>query len=388
MEDDWNVAAMATDTFGITEMMASSTCDVIFSTDPPAPLVSVWTQCDDPPTCDRGVNTNDLDDLAEEFMKMKSTRRRKKKRKRRACRAKDVCEHQQRAQRAELNLLSFQLNMCRVYCWRRFYDSAEGERAAAQCRSELPPNVSIVLQKLDSDFAEMKDQILEGVPLEQLSPLTVISDSIITGGGYVPAQILSDLMTCHHRKHFSTSSHQDDVVETLTSSGLILNSFTQAQSQTSRGGASGRKVKIDKVPVKISVCLVPQDKGAAAARDLNLNEAWFDAEEDLGPDEDQGPSEDLGPHEDMDPQEDLGQIQDQASASVTKLKPSRSKSCSSDELSSERVSSATRRTEVSMAPTAMGTCVACHYGTMGSFDALMSQLTCSTHTTDMQSSTP
>lgn len=60
----------------------------------------------------------------------------------------------------------------------------------SHCRLKEPPaNIVTVLQKVESDYKHMRDKILAGVPLEQLKPLSVDCEKIITGGSYIPTQV-------------------------------------------------------------------------------------------------------------------------------------------------------------------------------------------------------
>lgn len=45
------------------------------------------------------------------------------------------------------------------------------------------------MQKLESDFTQMRAEILAGVPLTQLKPLFVDCGRIMTDESYVPAQV-------------------------------------------------------------------------------------------------------------------------------------------------------------------------------------------------------
>lgn len=55
---------------------------------------------------------------------------------------------------------------------------------------DLPANIVGVLQKLESDYSESRDKILQGVPLEQLRPLSVDSEKITTAAScYTPAKV-------------------------------------------------------------------------------------------------------------------------------------------------------------------------------------------------------
>lgn len=58
---------------------------------------------------------------------------------------------------------------------------------------EPPANIVSILQELEFDYNEMKRQILMGVPLEQLKPLSVNSEKITAGARYIPAQVRLNL---------------------------------------------------------------------------------------------------------------------------------------------------------------------------------------------------
>lgn len=64
------------------------------------------------------------------------------------------------------------------------------------CRPKnLPADILNVLQKLESDYTQMRDEILAGVPLEQLEPLSVDSEKTTTGASYIPAQVRLSLLS-------------------------------------------------------------------------------------------------------------------------------------------------------------------------------------------------
>ncbi|XP_054870911.1 RNA-binding protein 44-like [Amphiprion ocellaris] len=146
---------------------------------------STFTQTEDPETVDKHVITevhmSDLDYLAEEFTKLKTTQGQKEKIKR------EECDCTECAQKAELNLLTLQYNICRHHIWKIYW---EGKQLSS-VNKDPPENITEVLDKLDSDYQEMKREILAGVPLEQLKPLSVDSGMIISGG-YTPAQMVAD----------------------------------------------------------------------------------------------------------------------------------------------------------------------------------------------------
>lgn len=138
------------------------------------------------------------------------------------------CDCVQRAQQAELSLLTLQYSMCRQHCWRLHYATAGGDQLnpvsgdmnqywsvnlcfkvsmlisiqrliltfPSICRPKDPPaNFLSVLQKLESDYNELRENILEGVPLEQLKPLSVDCEKITTAATYIPAQARRSQLT-------------------------------------------------------------------------------------------------------------------------------------------------------------------------------------------------
>lgn len=50
-----------------------------------------------------------------------------------------------------------------------------------------------VLQKLESDYNQMRQEILTGVPLGQLQPLSVDLEEKTSGGSYIPSQVRTAL---------------------------------------------------------------------------------------------------------------------------------------------------------------------------------------------------
>lgn len=51
--------------------------------------------------------------------------------------------------------------------------------------TESPANIKDVLQKLESDYMKMRDEILAGIPLDHLKPLTIDCDQVRTGMYYI-----------------------------------------------------------------------------------------------------------------------------------------------------------------------------------------------------------
>ncbi|XP_047198488.1 RNA-binding protein 44 isoform X3 [Hippoglossus stenolepis] len=277
------------------------TCDVMVGTES-VPHVSTFTQSEDPQTADKHVITEvhmaDLDYLAGEFIKLNAAQKEQKEKiKRLGYKLRKGCDCIERAQQAELRLLAVQHLMCRQHCWRLCCTSAEGDqlitthRDKDQYRPKEPPaNISGVLQKLECDYNHMRDQILEGVPLEQLKPLCVDSEKSITGAGYVPAHIIGDVLEDRPSRNalepqgYKTLAEENGCPGDQSSVG-----FQDRQTRD-------KKLKAENSKTRRVVTCVPQGGDAnhdankpeekqtrAACKELNMSESWFDAEEDLQP---------------------------------------------------------------------------------------------------------
>ncbi|XP_023260710.1 RNA-binding protein 44 isoform X1 [Seriola lalandi dorsalis] len=277
------------------------TCDIMVGTEL-TPCASTFTQSEDPETADKNVITEvhmaDLDYLAEEFIKIRKTqeklREQKEKMKGSGCKLAKECDCTQRAQRAELCLLALQYSMCRQHCWRLYYTSAEGGQLAAthgdmnQYGPKDPPaNMLSVLQKLESDCNQMRDKILEGVPLEQLKPLTVDSEKITAGASYIPAQIIGDLVG--NLPSWSSMKPQECNPAGEESGGPSDQSSSGCQDSKKQE----KQVERDTTRARRANTLVPQvryanhdahkltEKQTTACKEINTSEAWYDAEEDF-----------------------------------------------------------------------------------------------------------
>ncbi|XP_028993712.1 RNA-binding protein 44 isoform X3 [Betta splendens] len=155
-----------------------------------AQCVSAFTQTNDPVSSDKQINTEicmaDVDYVAVEFLRLKKTEEK----------VKNKCDCMQRAQQAELSLLSLQYRMCRQHCWSLHCAAAGGNQGSADgkqhCPVDPPADISAVLNKLESDYNELSGRILEGVPLEQLKPLSVNCGKI-TPAPYIPAQVIASM---------------------------------------------------------------------------------------------------------------------------------------------------------------------------------------------------
>ncbi|XP_032371287.1 RNA-binding protein 44 isoform X2 [Etheostoma spectabile] len=272
----------------------ATTCDVMVGTEL-AMCRSDATQTENSKTADKHVNTEvhmtDLDYLTEEFLKLKMTqeelRKQKEKRKSLGCKVRKECDFVQRAQQAEMSLLALQYSMCRQHCWRLYSTSAEG-RQATPVPNNPPVDVVSVLQKLETDYNQMKDKILTGVPLEQLKPLSVDSEKITTGASYSPAQIIDDVLgVVPSWSSQEPQKHDTSVEENGCPDDQSTNGWQPGQRKDKR-------IK-DSKAVR-AVTLVAQERGAvhnahkpaerqttAECKELNASEAWYDAEEDVKP---------------------------------------------------------------------------------------------------------
>ncbi|XP_063743716.1 RNA-binding protein 44 isoform X2 [Eleginops maclovinus] len=255
------------------------TCDAMVGTELP-PCTSDSTQTKGPEAADKNVNTEvqiaDLDCLILAFIKLKE------KEKSWSCKQRKECECLQRAQRAELSLLALQYSMCRQHCSGLYYTSTEGGPPPS---NNPPANVASVLQKLESDYKAMRDQILAGVPLEQLKPLSVDSEEITTGGRYIPAQMVGDVL-----------GNDPSGISQEGSSPREDPGCPDDQIRSDSQSNNKEKQMKENSTAKKAVTLVPQERDAtynahnpeekqttAACTDVSKGEVWFDAEEDLQP---------------------------------------------------------------------------------------------------------
>ncbi|XP_041856955.1 RNA-binding protein 44 [Melanotaenia boesemani] len=292
----------------------TQTCDVMVSTELPPPCTSTHTQTKAPETSDQYVITevymSDMDYLTEKFIKLKMSQEAKEKTRRGSslprpsrklrmhvvvsgqtgrkhrkrcsgCRRRTVCDCLQRAQQAELSLLALQYIMCRQHCCRLFFTSAERTQLHTST-DDAPANVVGILQKLDSDFEQMKHQILTGVPLEQLQPLSVDCVKITTGGRYVPAQVVGDVLGSVSTR----SSEEQQKKETAEETGKFSQVRQRKLKQAKKDGEQTRR-SATLVPSSryISPNRKPESESktcpAAQKDEVSSCEMWYDAEEVL-----------------------------------------------------------------------------------------------------------
>ncbi|XP_038577250.1 RNA-binding protein 44 isoform X1 [Micropterus salmoides] len=352
-------------------MPGMTTCDIIVGTELP-PCKSAFTQTKDPATSDKHLMTEvhmaDLDYLAEEFIKLRVAKEELAEQKAKSSGFKKECDCVHRARQAELCLLALQYSMCRQHCWRLYYISVEGGQLT-ELPQTPPANFVNVLQKLESDYNQMKDKILAGVPLQQLKPLSVDSEKITIGASFIPAQIIGDVLG-------NVSSWNSQEPQKRTS-----DEANGCPDNESRNGCqhSERKGKQENSNVSRAVTLPPQDRDAThehkqEVKQTSACEAWYDAEEDL---------ELAGPAVAAETGQDPTMVLKDQNNEPASMEAKRSALCVSNLTSNvtERIiqppfsSSIKNRKVVCISPTAKGTCVPQHFGTMSSFDTLMAELT-------------
>ncbi|XP_070693791.1 RNA-binding protein 44 [Pempheris klunzingeri] len=273
-------------------LLRPTTRDITVGTEPTL-RTSAFTQTEQPGASDKHIVTEvhmaDLDYLAEEFIRLmmakEELREQKEKVKSLGCRVTQEREWIQRAQQAELSLLALQYSMCTQHCWRLYRTCAEGGQLSP--RPTAPPAIVVgVLQKLESDYSHMRAEILAGVPLEQLKPLSVDTDEITTGARYIPAQLAGDVLG--NEPSWAPAAGQPQ--KHCTSGG-------EHEGPDDQSPKKGNQTKKDSSRVRRDVSVVAQDRDAVhaaheqeekqttARKELDSSEAWYDAEEDLESDE-------------------------------------------------------------------------------------------------------
>ncbi|XP_022595875.1 RNA-binding protein 44 [Seriola dumerili] len=220
------------------------TCDIMVGTEL-TPCASTFTQSEDPETADKNVITEvhmaDLDYLAEEFIKIRKTQEKLREQK----------------------------------------EKMKGPK-------DPPANVLSVLQKLESDCNQMRDKILEGVPLEQLKPLTVDSEKITAGTSYIPAQIIGDVVgnlpswSCMKPQECNPAGEESGGPSDQSSSGC--QDSQKQEKQVKRDTTRARRANTLVPPVRYAnheEHKLTEKQTSAACKEINTSEAWYDAEEDF-----------------------------------------------------------------------------------------------------------
>ncbi|XP_056610077.1 RNA-binding protein 44 isoform X2 [Triplophysa dalaica] len=236
-------------------------------------------------TSDKSIVTEvymaDLEFLTEEFIKLKETEKELKQLKERKsrpspggdlCRNVGGCDCAQRVKRAELRLLGLQYIMCQQHCWRRYFTSPLGE-SAPQGTDPLPDIIAETLKALEKDYHDMMRQLLAGTPLDDLKPLSVESQKMITTGtNYSPTSVLeAHLGSFDCLESTVANNHALDGKDKRTRAPLCQNT---EDIQDEPNVDSSNRVET----------AVPSNKhhgNYSAIKDLNGSEAWFDAEEEL-----------------------------------------------------------------------------------------------------------
>ncbi|XP_054915872.1 RNA-binding protein 44 [Poeciliopsis prolifica] len=247
-------------------------CDAVVNTDVES-CTAKRTQTEGPTTSEHNIMTelqmSDLDYLAEELIKLQMIQEHQEPTKKNkspgsvSAAPRMDCGCKLRAQQAELTLLTLQYEMCRQHVWRLYYTSAEGHLSTG-ITEDPPPNLVKILQKLETDYNLMKNQILTGVPLEELSPLYVESEKIMAGACYVPEQFLGGLL------------------------GKTPSCPTQGTKKHVGAGDSGgpdgdRQSCQEDEEDKRAAALVPKERlvKQMGFEEVSFSEAWYDAEEEL-----------------------------------------------------------------------------------------------------------
>ncbi|KAF5905876.1 RNA-binding protein 44-like isoform X1, partial [Clarias magur] len=203
------------------------------------------------------------------------------------------CRAVQRARWAELRLLTLQFAMCQQHCWRWFYTS-QGE-ATLQGTKALPDEMSQTLKRLEDSYVKMKKKILEGVPLDNMKPLSVDTNKLTASTCYKPCLIYEAFLDDYlPESSFNVTAERTNSLE----GNCQTNHDVLKMSITDRGNATASQsyAEHDSAPSsetansKRSRCMpgssqqpgVSSDAKRDASKDLNSSDDWFDAEEELG----------------------------------------------------------------------------------------------------------
>ncbi|XP_031441026.1 RNA-binding protein 44 isoform X3 [Clupea harengus] len=279
---------------------APSTTDASTEMDSPMCLEQD-TQTIQPSTAEKSVITEvyiaDLDYLTKEFLRLKSVEEELELLKANQLKPnrKCGCESGQRLKHAELKLLALQYAMCQEHCWRRYYTSGHVEESKLHCAGEVPGSLAETLHALDQDYNQMRRQVLSGAALDELTPLSVDTHRLNTEARYTPAQKMNGCLEDEVPLE-STGASQVLQKETDTEMGSlgVDKAERPGRNITSKKGALGQPgvsltqsggVKSSKV---VSVKTHKSDSSHGSYRpggpkERGNVEAWYDAEEDLGP---------------------------------------------------------------------------------------------------------
>ncbi|XP_063070225.1 RNA-binding protein 44 [Engraulis encrasicolus] len=212
-------------------------------------------------TADRSVITDifmtDLDFVHKEFLRLKRVEEEFELFKARQMKPhpKCGCECGERWKESELKLLALQYSMCKEHCWRRYLTSAQGERDMQGLGGPggVPEGLVESLHVLEETYSQMRRRLLSGATLEELSPLSVDTHRLNTHTLYTPAQHAECKAAASHTKPEDARSSKASTLKTQ-------------RPRSTRAGVN--------------------EEGGNVT-----NEAWFDAEEDLGAQAGQGTKE-------------------------------------------------------------------------------------------------
>ncbi|KAL0963981.1 hypothetical protein UPYG_G00316040 [Umbra pygmaea] len=245
------------------------------------------------------VRMADLDYVAEEYIKLKFDQEELNKLKVKMASSASVrdgggsgdgspggCDCTRRATQAELSLLALQYGMCQQHCWRRYYTSREGDSLV---QGPEPPTEDLleVLQDLETDYQEMRRQVLSGVSLEQIPPLSVDSQKITSAISYTPALIFDKSPGGVLSGMSDSSSHmlqgkEDDTVKGTGEKGLlkkvpVVHPDIEGPGVSYEDQDCGSMKAVSVRPQQPAVSQGPR------TGEPNSTETWYDAEENLRP---------------------------------------------------------------------------------------------------------
>ncbi|KAF4086941.1 hypothetical protein AMELA_G00090390 [Ameiurus melas] len=202
------------------------------------------------------------------------------------------CGSVPRARLAELRLLALQFAMCQQHCWRCFYTSPQSE-TSLQGIDALLDAMSKTLKSLEDSYLKMKKKILEGVPLDNLKPLSVDTKSLTAATSYRPSLIYEAFLDDSQPEFsFKPSGLEDEgqtnqADEVLNINPADLGHFNKNMAAHWQDSATSSKTASSKrcrglMPGYSQQPVVSTDAKPGAPKELHSSDAWFDAEEELG----------------------------------------------------------------------------------------------------------
>ncbi|XP_041940068.1 RNA-binding protein 44-like isoform X2 [Alosa sapidissima] len=256
------------------------------------------TQTSQASTADKSVITEvhmaDLNYLTKEFLRLKSVEEELEQLKASQLDSNNTkcgCECGQRLQQAELKLLALQYSMCQDHCWRRYYTSVQGE-SQLQCTGGVPESLAETLRALEQDYIQLRRQVLSGIALDELNPLSVDTQRLHIEAPYTPAQKINEYLEDESPLEFQSHLHSE--TEDTQKHFNSLEGERPATNIKSQKDAPGKHavphtkpggVKSSKM---VSVKTQKSDPSHGSTRPgggegVNVtSEAWYDAEEELG----------------------------------------------------------------------------------------------------------